>query len=146
MSNAGQCPIEFMHLNVPARLTQLPVVRRRLRRCLATLPITPDREAEAVLAVDEAAVNAVQHAYPPDRPGRIDITMWTEWDAVCVQIVDHGRWREPPRGPQRAGHGLGITLMHRLGGGVVIHHGRHGTTVLLRYPLTDPGGRHGSSF
>jgi anti-sigma regulatory factor (Ser/Thr protein kinase) len=68
-----------------------------------------------VLAVGEAAANAVEHAYRDmQEPGIIDVTFWTESDALCVQVRDEGRWREPPSQPRPAGQGMGIALMRRL--------------------------------
>jgi anti-sigma regulatory factor (Ser/Thr protein kinase) len=62
----------------------------------------PDRQDEALLAVDEAAANAVEHAYDPAEPGEVELTVWTESDALCVEIRDHGRGRRRPVPPDKA--------------------------------------------
>ena len=129
---------EFLHLTLPADPAQLPSLRQELRRCVAGLPIPPEQQSETVLAVDEAATNAVRHAYAPGQPGSIELTIWTEPDALCIQVCDHGHWREPQPEPDPPGHGLGITLMHRLVDGVFIEHGTGGTRVLFRYPISTP--------
>ena len=131
---------EFLHLTLPADPAQLPALRRKVRRCVAGLPIPPHQQSETVLAVDEAAANAVQHAYAPDEPGCIELTIWTEPDALCIQICDHGHWREPRPIADPPDHGFGITLMQRLVDGVFIERGTSGTRVLLRYPI-DPSDR-----
>lgn len=135
MDQTGQDRTEFWQLSLPAEATQLHELRQQLRRHIAGLPIPPQRQAETVLAVDEAAANAVQHAYAAGRPGQIELTVWTEPDALCIQVCDHGRWpaEAPPPSP-----GLGITLMHRLVDGVLIEHGDSGTRVLLRHRISTP--------
>jgi len=127
---------EFLHLSLPADPAQLPALRQRVRRCIAALPIPPQQQAETVLAVDEAAANAVQHAYDPDQPGWIELTIWTEPDALCIQVCDHGHWRDTAPGADPPSPGLGITLMHHLVDGVFIEHGTGGTRVLLRHPIS----------
>jgi anti-sigma regulatory factor (Ser/Thr protein kinase) len=106
---------------------------------LGGLPLTPERRDEIVLAVGEAAANAVEHAYRHQaQPGVVDVTFWTESDAIWVEVRDHGRWREPPPDPRPAGQGLGIVLMRRLIDCVLIHHDHRGTNVLLRHPVNRP--------
>ena len=90
-----------------------------------------------MLAVNEAVSNSVEHAYLPQTPGdTVELTFWTEEDAVCLEIVDHGTWRvSSGRSP---GRGRGIELMERILASVLIHYDTRGTRVLLRHPL--PGG------
>ena len=108
-------------------------------RCLASLPMSEDRREEVVLAVNEAATNSVQHAYAPDEAGVVELSFWTESDALCVEICDRGQWREPPPSPAIPGDGgLGFVLMRQFIDCVLIHHDAHGTKVLLRHPMTDP--------
>lgn len=130
---------EYVHLTLPAEPSQLCGLRHSMNEYLAALPLPPDRRDEIVLAVGEAAANAVEHAYR-DQPGAgvLDVTFWTESDAIWVEVRDHGRWREPPPGPRLPGQGLGMVLMRRLIDTVLIHHDRHGTNVLLRHPMDRP--------
>ena len=130
---------EYVHLTVRADAVHLCRLRHAMNEYLSAFPLTSDRRDEIVLAVGEAAANAVEHAYR-DRPepGVIDVTLWTESDALCVQIRDHGRWREPPSGPRPPGQGLGVVLMRRLIDCVLIQHDHRGTNVLLRHPVHSP--------
>ncbi len=130
---------EYVHLTLPAQPAQLRMLRCAMDEYLSPLPLAPDRRDEVVLAVGEAAANAVEHAYRDQQePGVIEVTFWTESDALWVEVRDHGRWREPPSepGPQR--RGLGIVLMRRLIDCVLIHHDHRGTNVLLRHPVHGP--------
>ena len=70
--------IEFVHRSWPADPTQLAVIRHELTSWLAPLRLTEEETADVVLAVDEAAANAVLHAYGPDESGAVELTLWTE--------------------------------------------------------------------
>ena len=70
--------IEFIHRSWPADSAQLAVIRHELGGWLAPLRLTDEETADVVLAVDEAAVNAVLHAYGPDESGAVELTFWTE--------------------------------------------------------------------
>jgi anti-sigma regulatory factor (Ser/Thr protein kinase) len=130
---------EYVHLTLPAEAAHLFGLRHAMNEYLRAFPLTPDRRDEIVLAVGEAAANAVEHAYRDQpEPGFIDVTLWTESDALCVQIRDHGRWREPPSAPRPTGQGLGVVLMRRLIDCVLIQHDHRGTNVLLRHPVGSP--------
>ena len=129
---------EYVRLTLPARAEHLCRLRHALYEFLGALPLTRDRQDEIVLAVGEAAANAVEHAYRHQEPGVIDVTVWTESEALCVEIRDHGRWREPSSGPRPVGQGMGIVLMRRLIDCVLIHHDHRGTNVLLRHPVHSP--------
>lgn len=130
---------EYVHLTLPAEAAQLGRLRHAMSGYLGALPLPRDRREEIVLAVGEAAANAVEHAYRDQaEPGVIDVTLWTESDALCVEVRDHGRWREPSPGSPPHGHGLGIVLMRRLVDCVLIHHDQRGTNVLLRHPMRSP--------
>jgi serine/threonine-protein kinase RsbW len=139
MSHARSDQIEYAHLTLPATPQHLQTLRHEVTRFLASLPICQDRREEVLLAVGEAAANSVEHAYDPDEAGVVELTFWTESDALCVEICDRGRWREPPPSPRHPGQGgLGFVLMRRLVDCVLIHHNRQGTKVLLRHPVSDP--------
>jgi anti-sigma regulatory factor (Ser/Thr protein kinase) len=129
--------VEFVHRSWPADPAQLSVIRRELAGWLAPLELTEDETADVVLAVDEAAANAVRHAYGPGRSGVVELTLWTEPGTLCVEIVDHGSWR-PPATPAPAGDsGRGIPLMSTMADAVLIHYDARGSRVLLRHRVPD---------
>jgi serine/threonine-protein kinase RsbW len=131
--------IEFVHRSWPADPTQLAVIRHELTNWLAPLRLTEEETADVVLAVDEAAANAVLHAYGPKESGAVELTLWTEHgpeeaDAtLSIEIVDHGHWR-PPTEPT-VGGGRGIPLMSNVVESVLIHYDDRGSRVLLRHRL-----------
>jgi serine/threonine-protein kinase RsbW len=104
-----------------------------VRRWLAPLALAGDAKDDLVLAVSEAATNSVEHAYiPATADDTVELTFWTEPQAVCIEVVDHGVWQTPSDQP--ADRGRGIQLMQRLMALVLIHYDTRGTRVLLRHP------------
>src|SRR5690242_19710103 len=134
--------VEFVHRSWPADPAQLSVIRRELSGWLAPLALSQDATAEVVLAVDEAAANAVRHAYGPGTSGVVELTLWTEPGTLCVEVVDHGSWR-PPAMPTAAGEtadrGRGIPLMSTMADAVLIHYDARGSRVLLRRRVPGAG-------
>ena len=135
--------VEFVHRSWPADPAQLSVIRRELSNWLAPLALTDDETADVVLAVDEAAANAVRHAYGPDTSGVVELTLWTEPGTLCVEVVDHGSWRPPAAPtpvPAAGDSGRGIPLMSTMADAVLIHYDARGSRVLLRHRVADPVG------
>lgn len=134
--------VEFVHRSWPADPAQLSVIRRELGGWLAPLSLTDDETADVVLAVDEAAANAVRHAYGPGRSGVVELTLWTEPGTLCVEVVDHGSWRAPatptPHGAS-GDAGRGIPLMSSMADAVMIHYDQRGSRVLLRHRVAGAG-------
>lgn len=126
--------VEFVHRSYRADVGELGAIRRELAGWIAPLGLTDDEIADVVLAVDEATGNVVRHAYPPGAAGDVELTLWTESDALCIEVVDHGRWQ----GTQEAGRG--IELMQNMVGAVLIHVDERGSRVLLRHPLPPDAG------
>jgi serine/threonine-protein kinase RsbW len=125
--------VEFVHRSWPADPEQLVLIRRELASWLAPLALTETETADVVLAVDEAAANAVRHAYGPDESGVVELTLWTEPGTLSIEIVDHGSWRPPAEQPTEGGRG--IPLMSTMSESVLIHYDGRGSRVLLRHRI-----------
>jgi anti-sigma regulatory factor (Ser/Thr protein kinase) len=142
MSHAHE-HIEFVHRSWPADPEQLVRIRRALAGWLTPLALTEDQIADVVLAVDEAAANAVRHAYGPEESGAVELTLWTEPASeegpatLSIEVVDHGSWRPPAEVPTEGGRGIG--LMSTISESVLIHYDARGSRVLLRHRIPDPG-------
>jgi two-component sensor histidine kinase len=107
---------------------------RRSEALPGPLALTEEARQDLVLAVSEAATNAVAHAYTPaTTPDTVELTSWTEDHTVWFEVVDHGQWRTPSDRP--IGQGLGTPVMQRAVEAVLIHYDRRGTRVLLSHPL-----------
>jgi serine/threonine-protein kinase RsbW len=125
---------EFLRKTWPADPRHLAAIRAEARHFLAPLSLTQDARQDLVLAVNEAATNAIAHAYTPAATGdTVDLTFWIEPHTVCIEVVDHGRWEMPSNQP--TGRGLGIPIMQRLVGSVLIHYDARGSRLLLSHPL-----------
>lgn len=143
--NTGE-RVEFVHRSWPADPEQLVRIRRQLAGWLGPLQLSTDEVESIVLAVDEAAANAVCHAYGAGESGVVDLTLWTEDGAVgtgavgttlCIEIADHGSWRPPAEKPVSGGRGIG--LMHAMTDATLIHYDRRGSRVLLRHGVRAGG-------
>jgi len=101
---------------------------------LSPLGFSSETADDIVLAVNEAATNAIDHAYAASgADNTFDVILWLEHGALHIEIVDHGQWRLREVAP--SGRGFGIMIMKELVDTVVLDHGPSGTSVLLRHPL-----------
>ncbi|MEU4442836.1 ATP-binding protein [Actinosynnema sp. NPDC050801] len=114
----------------PAQAGQLAGVRARLDAWLTAEGLSEDDRYDLLLAVNEAASNAVEHAYGPDEHGVVHIDAATRPDGgVRVVVTDHGGWRVPP--PTLSARGRGLLLMRENVDEVLVDRGAGGTTVTL---------------
>ncbi|MEU8241636.1 SpoIIE family protein phosphatase [Actinoplanes missouriensis] len=120
---------EFV-LRLPAEPDRLTVLRRRLEDFLAAHAVPDDDAFDLVVAVSEAAANAIEHPLDPAEPV-IVVEASLTGDAVLVTIRDTGRWR-PATDPGFRGRGLAlIGALTELS----VHRSPEGTAVTLRRPL-----------
>jgi anti-sigma regulatory factor (Ser/Thr protein kinase) len=121
-------------IRLPAKPASLAVIRARLRRWLLTAAVSPAAAAELLLAVGEAASNAVEHA---TRDVRHDVEVEVSARATAagleVTVKDNGRWHAPPNRPGTRGHGS--KLMTALVDTITITPTPNGTTVEMRKEL-----------
>lgn len=137
MSDTASGHVEYVRTVWPARPVHLPSIREQVRRWLDPLGLTGDTEQDFVLAASEAASNAVEHAYrPATAEDTVELTFWTEARAICIEIVDHGRWRAPA--PVPGARGRGLMIMNGIIHTVLVHYDSRGTRVLLRHPTPVP--------
>jgi anti-sigma regulatory factor (Ser/Thr protein kinase) len=122
-------------LRLPADPAVLSSLRRTLRRWLEGLGATEIEVYDVLVAVTEAAANAVEHAYGPgDASFDVEATVNQEGE-VLVLVRDQGRWR-PPRGHNR---GRGTLLMQELMDHFEVTTGEEGTEVRMRRRLAKQG-------
>jgi anti-sigma regulatory factor (Ser/Thr protein kinase) len=131
MSHSTADRVEFAHRAWPAHPLQLAPIRAEIRRWLVPLDLSEDAEQAFVVAVNEAASNAVKHAYAlATTDDVVELTFWTEDQTVYIEIVDHGRWRPPDA--TASGCSSGFAIMIQLMQTVLVHYDVRGTRVLLR--------------
>ncbi|MCU1430402.1 MAG: multi-sensor signal transduction histidine kinase [Actinomycetia bacterium] len=126
------------------RLDAFPRELARLRRGIgewaARAGASVDECDAIVLAVNEAAANAVEHAYGPG-DARIEVTATASGvrsgaGVVDVRVRDFGRWRPDRPG---VGGGRGLILIRDLMDDVSIETTNDGTTVRMTRALASGG-------
>lgn len=128
--------MEFARAVRPARVGEATRLRGEVRSWLADLDVDDETRERVLIAASEAVDNAVEHAYPEGSDGTVELTLWSEADAINVSVVDHGAWHdggEPAAPGSAARRGRGIVLMHRSVDSVSIRHTDDGTIVALRH-------------
>jgi anti-anti-sigma factor len=134
---------------MPAQPAQLTVMRRAVRRWAEAAALTDEQSDDLLLALGEAAANAVEHAYRDGATGDWVYEVARDGDGSLVVVVqDWGSWRPPPADP--GFRGRGVEFVRHLADEVDIDHGDTGTTVRFRLgatsrrpaqPVTVPGPR-----
>ena len=96
-------------LTLPARPENVSVIRHVLGAFAEALRLPDDLVEDLRLAVTEACTNVVRHAYPPDFPGPVEITIVPSEDHVSVVVADFGRGIGTSS--DTTGPGLGLPLI-----------------------------------
>jgi len=95
------------------------------------------------MAVNEAASNSIEHAYPPGTAGTVEVhgrlTAGPDGRHVELTVRDHGAWRPVPE--DNEGRRRGIPLMRACMDKVTITSDRQGTWVRLRSAVVPDAGR-----
>ncbi|HVE95807.1 MAG TPA: SpoIIE family protein phosphatase [Pseudonocardiaceae bacterium] len=125
-----------LDLVVPALPWSLRDIRVAVRRWLSAVGAAPRAVADLLVAVGEAATNAVEHAYGPGG-GTVTVHMELQLPDVLVTVRDTGRWRPP----HSEGRGRGTLFMRNCSDDLWIDHGPTGTNVVLRRRLGEEGSR-----
>lgn len=128
-------------ITLPAELDSLIAISQFIATVAAACDLDSRTIWQIQLAVDEAATNIIQHAYPDDHAG--ELTLIWEWQAAAVTVMlrDQGRGFDPNDVPppdllspleERQVGGLGIYLMTRLMNEVHFHcDPQHGNVLTM---------------
>ena len=118
-----------------AQAEELAGLRHLLRRWLRSHGASDDEAYDITVACQEAAANAVEHAYAPGAR-KFEVVATRSGSAIEVTIRDHGQWRSA-RGTHR---GRGLPMMEALMDSVEVEQANAGTVVVLRRDLAGGGG------
>jgi two-component sensor histidine kinase len=90
------------------------------------------------LITNELVTNAFKHAFPGDRPGRIDVELRRMAGAAELTVADDGVGHELASPATRGGLGRVLVeqLARQLGGSVAVE-GAGGTRVVVCLPIAD---------
>jgi DNA-binding response OmpR family regulator len=131
LADAGPAEQQLGRWRLPAEPASVPLLRRGLRAVLAGAGVDPDRAYDLLLAVGEAATNAIEHAQDPSEPF-VDVTVGVRRDRLEIVVRDYGQWRERVPSMDR---GRGSTLMSAFADVTAVP-SPTGTTVVISSPLT----------
>ena len=127
-------PFLFQRRSWPAHPRHLAPMRAELRCWLESSDLDEDLVDDLVMAMSEAASNAIEHAYRPiTAQSNVELTLLLDQDDIDIEIVDHGRWQPPAT--HDTGRGRGIAVIQHLVEAVIIHFDVAGTRVTLHHPI-----------
>lgn len=117
-------------LVMPGRRQLVGEARRWVGRATSGLAAVSGREDELMVAVSEAATNAVEHAHEDEQQGTFVVVVCIEPAVLRVLIGDDGIWdaSEP-----EASRGRGTALMIALSDAFQRYSDAHGTVVVLSF-------------
>ena len=123
-----RCPMadEELRVELLAHPDRLVDLRRRMAAWLDAQGAGRMEREDMVLAVHEAAMNAVEHAYGPS-DGDLTVTARRRGDVVVIVVADRGRWRDARDAQRGRGQGIMTAVMDQ----VAIDTGPAGSTVTL---------------
>jgi anti-sigma regulatory factor (Ser/Thr protein kinase)/GAF domain-containing protein len=110
---------------------ELGNVRSELGAWLEAVGLPEEHAVQLVMAVGEACMNVVQHAYTDEHHQLVRLEGAVDGDDLVVSVTDTGTWKE--HSSQSVG-GRGVDLMRKLVPSVQFQRRPVGTTVLFRYP------------
>jgi anti-sigma regulatory factor (Ser/Thr protein kinase) len=85
---------EPLRLRLDAEANSLAPMRRALRDWLGAVGANEDEAYDILVAVGEAAANAIEHAYGP-APAHFEIDADLDGETVAITVRDEGIWRAP---------------------------------------------------
>jgi anti-sigma regulatory factor (Ser/Thr protein kinase) len=118
-------------------------VRAELGAWLQGTGVDDQQASDIVLVVNEAASNSVEHAYRDTQPGVLQIDAERRGTEICIQIVDFGSWKTVDPAPRTRGRGL--PMMRAVSDHIDVDSTAAGTTVEMRFVLTDHVDHAGAS-
>ncbi len=118
---------------IPATREAASGLRRSLKIFLAGSTLEEERRFEMLVAVGEAVIYSVEHAYG-DRPGDLAVKGTIDGDEVLFEVEDFGRWSSR----KRTERGYGLPLMHAFARVLSIDRQPTGTRLRLSSRLESP--------
>lgn len=138
---------QIFSLRLPAELDHLPVFLDHVRQTAQAAGLEEASGIRLELAVEEALVNVVNHAYAgQNHPGVVACRVIVEVDGLTVEIVDEGPPFNPLTQPepdttleleQRQPGGLGIFMIQQLTDEVSYHREEDRNVLTIRMRKVD---------
>jgi len=127
-------------LSMAARAEGVGVVRQALAGIADALAVDPIVLADMKMAVTEACTNVVVHAYDDD-PGRLEVQMLADEEALTIVVRDHGSGIQPKAArTEPPALGLGLPLIAALTDAFELHGSTgEGTEVRMTFAYVRDG-------
>jgi serine/threonine-protein kinase RsbW len=119
----------------PARPEELAPLRTAIWRHAQAIGATPEVANDIRLAVGEALMNVVMHAYLGMEPGPMIVEACFDDGQLTIQVLDDGRGLLPRVDSPGLGVGLGVIAQVADDFRIANREGRPGTIVSLRFSL-----------
>lgn len=121
---------------VPQSLMEL---RQELRGWLDQPHVPGTVVDDLLLAVTEAATNAIEHGHDDTGQGTVTVTASMAAGRVWLTVVDSGTWRPPT--PQPTHHGRGLPIVRTVMDETEIRPSSGGTSVFMARSLDEQRSR-----
>ena len=106
----------------------------------AALELDPERAVPFGLLVNELATNAVKHAFPDAKTGRVSLRLARVGDEIELTVADDGIGMSaatPSKTTERRGSDYVAIFLRQIGGRIVPSQAHDaGTTVTMRFPVS----------
>jgi serine phosphatase RsbU (regulator of sigma subunit)/anti-sigma regulatory factor (Ser/Thr protein kinase) len=112
--------------------TALASLRHDVRAWLDVAGVPREVASDLLIAVGEACMNVVQHAYTDELHQLVRVEGTRQHDHVLLTISDTGTWKEQSA---RSVGGRGLDIMRQLVQSVEVKHRLSGTSVILRQQI-----------
>lgn len=141
-----------LRLSFPSESSFLGVVREVAKRMAETAGFDEATADKVGLAVDEAAANAIEHAYHGDPGHQVELRIEDRGSDLRVEVVDTGDRIDPKAVPEfelrkyvneRRTGGLGVHLMGKIMDSVTFRHSA-GENLCCLVKRKDAAHREGS--
>jgi len=113
----------IVRLRVPARLDSIRPITALASDLAQRARLSDQAVFQCRLALDEACMNIIEHAYAFDPEGEIDVVIEAGRGRCTIQLIDYGQPYHPPAIPEpdrdisledASPGGLGLYLMRRV--------------------------------
>lgn len=136
----------LLELNIPAETRSLKEIRDNIRTAALAVTSCVETVDRIILAINEACMNVIQHAYPDDFTGKRDIVLelYREDGTLVIQVKDHAPTVDPgiikPRDLKdiRPG-GLGVHFIREIMNEVSYlgQSGEYGNVLMMKINFTN---------
>jgi serine/threonine-protein kinase RsbW len=133
------------NLKLPALMVNLREMRTFSEEVLKSIELDDEVYRQLVLAIDEAAANVVEHAYPTGQEQTVEIVIHADSGRITIEVRDRGVLFNPfdvkPRNRQGSfvRRGFGLPLMRRIMDKINYERLESGENVLTLVKKLDTG-------